>query len=334
MPPVAYKRGWVASAPEDLLKDALKTAEAACEEASDPQDLLEVARPEEAWELQGDSWVLTLAAASASELTLDCAKEALRISGLEGDRSVSWPRSFTDEAESKITARFSKKQNLLFVTLPADLEASPAPSAPSASAKPKLKQAVEGGYAYATPQDAEAEDMAVLLMLHSSCALGDAAAVRRLLPVTKDVDALDELGATALEKACLVGHVEVAELLLAKGADAQGIQGAPSTPLHRAAALGDGPKTHRLLKLLLDHGANPNLKDSSGRLAADLFADAAGWQLPLGPSYSQWTARKDAMLVDFGAVQLNDMLTRSAIFIPLWIMYARIAQRSIQIGGA
>eukprot|EP00913_Durusdinium_trenchii_P004331 g4014.t1 len=109
MPPVAYKRGWVASAPEDLLKDALKTAE----EASDPQDLLEVARPEEAWELQGDSWVLTLAAASASELTLDCAKEALRISGLEGDRSVSWPRSFTDEAESKITARFSKKQNLL-----------------------------------------------------------------------------------------------------------------------------------------------------------------------------------------------------------------------------
>lgn len=26
--------------------------------------------------------------------------EALRISGLEGDRSVSWPRSFTDEAMS------------------------------------------------------------------------------------------------------------------------------------------------------------------------------------------------------------------------------------------
>eukprot|EP00434_Breviolum_minutum_P036124 symbB.v1.2.031996.t1/scaffold3778.1/size50465/2 len=130
----------------------------------------------------------------------------------------------------------------------------------------------------------EAEDLAALLMLHSACALGNVSAVKKLLAADGSrelVDACDELGSTALEKACLAGHEDVVQLLLAKGASAKGIPGAPSTPLHRTASLGDGPKTQRILKLLLDKDANPNIKDSSGRLAAELFEGTAGWQLSI-----------------------------------------------------
>eukprot|EP00435_Cladocopium_sp_Y103_P047556 s1157_g14.t1 len=80
MPPVAYKRGWVAEAPRGVLEEALASAE-----YEKPQDSETTASsgytdnfetvPEVSWKLQGQQWVLAIPASSASEVVLDVSQE-------------------------------------------------------------------------------------------------------------------------------------------------------------------------------------------------------------------------------------------------------------------
>ncbi|CAJ1406471.1 unnamed protein product [Effrenium voratum] len=300
MPPVAYKRGWVASAAPGVLETALAEADpsGACAEAvceAEPAPALEpvgvaVGSEEVAWRREEDAWVLSIPACSADEVTLDTSAEALRV----GSRRVAWPRPVSQREADGCVARFSRKRQVLIVKL--ELEAKDTEpeviqekvhalttrlaelKAPEPEARARVpRQSAAENLARPTRQDAaEAENLAAILMLHSTAALGNAGGLQRLLASKCLPDAPDECGATALEKACLNGHEECARLLLEFGAKAKGLPGAPSTPLHRAAICSTGVVARgRLLRLLLEYSATPDCKDSSGRTAAELAADGS-----------------------------------------------------------
>ncbi|CAJ1406472.1 unnamed protein product [Effrenium voratum] len=223
MPPVAYKRGWVASAAPGVLETALAEA--------DPNGC--VARFSR--------------------------KRQVLIVKLELEAKDTEPEVIQEKVHA-LTTRLAELK------------------APEPEARARVpRQSAAENLARPTRQDAaEAENLAAILMLHSTAALGNAGGLQRLLASKCLPDAPDECGATALEKACLNGHEECARLLLEFGAKAKGLPGAPSTPLHRAAICSTGVVARgRLLRLLLEYSATPDCKDSSGRTAAELAADGS-----------------------------------------------------------
>src|SRR5580704_8223302 len=101
---------------------------------------------------------------------------------------------------------------------------------------------------------------------------GDAAAVRLLLESGANPNIRNDAGATALMWA--VEDQEKTRLLLEKGADANARSDDGRTPLMIASGqYGAGP----VVKLLLDHGANPSVKSlASGLSGTSPLAEAAG----------------------------------------------------------
>eukprot|EP00929_Paragymnodinium_shiwhaense_P041383 TRINITY_DN21491_c0_g1_i2.p1 TRINITY_DN21491_c0_g1~~TRINITY_DN21491_c0_g1_i2.p1 ORF type:complete len:382 (-),score=67.99 TRINITY_DN21491_c0_g1_i2:91-1236(-) len=119
-------------------------------------------------------------------------------------------------------------------------------------------------------------------LLHSAASNGDVAQLRRILDSRVDPNRQDELGATALEKACMglsATSLDAAEVLLRSGASPKGKAMAPSTPLHRAATYTNGVASRKMVKLLLEWGADRLAIDRQGRNAADA-ARAIGLRPP------------------------------------------------------
>lgn len=90
--------------------------------------------------------------------------------------------------------------------------------------------------------------------LIGAAALGDSAAVERLLLLGLDIEARDAQGATALLRACGGGHVACATLLLQRGADPAAAASSGATCLSAAISMRHRPVVERLL----DHGARPD----------------------------------------------------------------------------
>lgn len=86
---------------------------------------------------------------------------------------------------------------------------------------------------------------------------GDAAFVRFVLARGADKDAKDNEGHTAVYEAAKAGHAEVLRELLSAGAAAD-----VRTEKHKWTPLGQAARLNRFacVKMLLDHGADPNLK--------------------------------------------------------------------------
>lgn len=102
-------------------------------------------------------------------------------------------------------------------------------------------------------------------------AFGDLAKVRELLAVPDvEPDGFDAFFRTPLMAAAEAGRIEVVEELIAAGADvnkSSGLIGSPrSTPL-ACAAIGPSAERDRVLKLLLDAGADVNQVGPDGRTA-------------------------------------------------------------------
>ena len=90
--------------------------------------------------------------------------------------------------------------------------------------------------------------------LIAAAALGDSAAVERLLLLGLDVSVRDAQGASALLRACGGGHVECVTLLLQRGADASISAASGATCLSAAISM-----RHRsVVERLLDFGADPD----------------------------------------------------------------------------
>lgn len=86
-----------------------------------------------------------------------------------------------------------------------------------------------------------------------------------------DLEAVDRSGYSALSEASMAGHTVVVGQLIRALADPNHRAEDGRTPLHRAAFHGWQP----VVRLLLLHGADPSLKDTSGKSPADLSRSLA-----------------------------------------------------------
>jgi len=98
-----------------------------------------------------------------------------------------------------------------------------------------------------------------ILLLDTATAAGDLAEVKRLvIDCGVDPNILSELRFTSLFIALSSGHPEVVEFLLEHGADPNIKNNDGSTPLHYAA------DNSKVVEVLLEHGADLNIRDKYG----------------------------------------------------------------------
>jgi ankyrin repeat protein len=104
------------------------------------------------------------------------------------------------------------------------------------------------------------------LSVHEAAALGKTERLRELLD--EDPSRADEFGDDGfhpLGLACFFGHVDAARLLLERGADVNALsrnEHIQTAAIHAAAAAEgkDESVRYELVKLALEHGADPNLR--------------------------------------------------------------------------
>ena len=137
----------------------------------------------------------------------------------------------------------------------------------------EILQALYRGDAAAAREHARGAELDVF----EAAALGDTARVRRLLdddPALANAFGAD--GFHPLGLACFFGHVDAARVLLQQGADVDALsrnEQIQTAAIHAAAASGatgvDEATRYELVKLVLDHGADPNLPQAGGFRAID-----------------------------------------------------------------
>lgn len=123
--------------------------------------------------------------------------------------------------------------------------------------------------------------------LHEAVAIGDLEAVQYLVsegqvsPMSLSYD-----GWTPLHLAAFFGHEDIAEYLMTQGVDvnARSDNDQNNTPIHAAAA----GRKQSIVKLLLDHQADPNLKQGKG------------WT-PLLQAVNNYDLAMCELLLDYGA---------------------------------
>jgi uncharacterized protein len=114
----------------------------------------------------------------------------------------------------------------------------------------------------------------VELDVFEAAALGETTRVRQLLNENPSLaNAFGADGFHPLGLACFFGHVDSARVLLEHGADVDALsrnQHIQTAAIHAAAAsAGDGAARYELVKLVLEHGADPNLPQAGGFRAID-----------------------------------------------------------------
>lgn len=145
---------------------------------------------------------------------------------------------------------------------------APAQRAGAAAANAALLQAAEAGDAGTAKQAiaAGADRQALNAALHTAAERGHLEVLRTVLAAGADVTSLNRYGGTALIPASHYGHVAIVrELLLHTRVDRNHVNSLGWTALLEAVLLGDGgPRHTEIVKLLLAHGADPNIADRAG----------------------------------------------------------------------
>jgi ankyrin repeat protein len=134
-----------------------------------------------------------------------------------------------------------------------------------------------------------------MLDVFEAAALGRTDRLRELLDEDpKRANAFGDDGFHPLGLACFFGHAEAARLLLERGADVNALsrnERVQTAAIHAAAAVqGKGESTrYELVKLALEHGADPNLPQGGGFRAIDA-------------ARQNGDARVEQLLVEHGAI--------------------------------
>ena len=105
-----------------------------------------------------------------------------------------------------------------------------------------------------------------------SCLTNDLTLLRTVLPANPDLNCLSRFGGVGITPASEKGHVEIVrELLLRTDINVNHTNFVGWTPLLEAIVLNDGgAKQQEIVKLLLDHGANPHMTDKYGKTPLEL----------------------------------------------------------------
>jgi uncharacterized protein len=112
------------------------------------------------------------------------------------------------------------------------------------------------------------------LDVFEAAAVGRTERLRELLDEDASrANAFGDDGFHPLGLACFFGHLEAARLLLDRGADVNALstnENVQTAAIHAAAAAGGDETTrYELVKLTLEHGADPNLQQGGGFRAID-----------------------------------------------------------------
>lgn len=105
-----------------------------------------------------------------------------------------------------------------------------------------------------------------------SCLNNDLTLLRLILPAKPDLNVLSRFGGVGITPASEKGHVEIVrELLTQTDINVNHTNFVGWTPLLEAIVLNDGgAKQQEIVKLLLDHGANPHMTDKYGKKPLEL----------------------------------------------------------------
>lgn len=105
-----------------------------------------------------------------------------------------------------------------------------------------------------------------------SCLTNDVTLLRIVLPANPDLDRLTRFGGVGITPASEKGHVDIVrELLTRTDINVNHTNFVGWTPLLEAIVLNDGgAKQQEIVKLLLDHGANPHMTDKYGKSPLEL----------------------------------------------------------------
>ncbi|MGJ7974330.1 ankyrin repeat domain-containing protein [Providencia hangzhouensis] len=105
-----------------------------------------------------------------------------------------------------------------------------------------------------------------------SCLNNDLTLLHIVLPAKPDLDLLTRFGGVGITPASEKGHVEIVRELLEKtDINVNHTNFVGWTPLLEAIVLNDGgEKQQQIVKLLLDHGANPHMTDKYGKKPLEL----------------------------------------------------------------
>ena len=106
--------------------------------------------------------------------------------------------------------------------------------------------------------------------------------VQCLLDHCADPNLQSGLHYTALRHAAVIGHLEMVRTLLAHSVDVNFQDRESWTPLYGAFWYGNAKgNCPRLVRLLLEHGANPNARDNNRRISLHLVSSSPYLELPL-----------------------------------------------------
>ncbi|AHG20932.1 ankyrin [Chania multitudinisentens RB-25] len=105
-----------------------------------------------------------------------------------------------------------------------------------------------------------------------SCLNNDLTLLRLILPAKPNLDCLTRFGGVGITPASEKGHVDIVrELLTCTEINVNHTNFVGWTPLLEAIVLNDGgAKQQEIVKLLLDHGANPHMTDKYGKSPLEL----------------------------------------------------------------
>ncbi|WP_017347299.1 ankyrin repeat domain-containing protein [Pantoea sp. A4] len=100
-----------------------------------------------------------------------------------------------------------------------------------------------------------------------SCLTNDLTLLRMVLPAKPDLNRLSRFGGVGITPASEKGHIEIVrELLNCTDINVNHTNFVGWTPLLEAIVLNDGgPVQQEIVKLLLEHGANPHMTDKYGK---------------------------------------------------------------------
>lgn len=117
--------------------------------------------------------------------------------------------------------------------------------------------------------DVLATDGQGLMPLHAAAAVNGVPIAKTLLAAGASVNVTDARGMTPLHIATAKGHYHMTRKLLSWGAGVNAADNSGNTPLHHGIQ-GMGKK---VVRVLLERGANPHLRNKKGRRAEDLAYD-------------------------------------------------------------